>query len=72
MITYNEMEELDYQHMDESELKRTLLDLERLYNLICDEEPAEDSDEGTVIEWEERLETIDDLMDDIRDRLEDS
>ena len=72
MITYSDMEELDYQHMDESELKRTLLDLERLYNLICDEEPAEDSDEGTVIEWEERLETIDDLMDDIRDRLEDS
>ncbi len=72
MITYNEMEELDYQHMEESELRRALLDLEELYNLICAEEPAEDSDEETVIEWGERLETIDDLMDDIRDRLEDS
>lgn len=70
MLGYNELEKLDYQHMSQSELLKALKDLEALYNAICEEEPHDTADEAIIIEWEERLERIDDLMDDIRDKLE--
>ena len=51
-------------------MQTLLLELEALYDSISEEEPLETAEEADIIAWEERLEEIDDRMDDLKDRLE--
>ncbi len=63
----------DVDEMEKEELKVLLRRLTVLYGALEAEEPEWDGEEdGNEVhaEWMEQLEEIDDLMDDIRDRLE--
>ncbi len=65
----------DPDDLEPAELRLLLERLGVLYDHLCAEEPVwpeneEDPETEVCREWAEQLEELDDLMDDIRDRLE--
>ena len=54
--------------LGEDELNALQTEAERLYDLLLQQEP-EDTESEEYADWEEKLEVLDDLMDDIQDRL---
>ena len=69
-LTLSDLEDVDVDAMDETELRALLPLLEKLYEKVRGEEPEEQETEAFE-EWKLELETIDDLMDDIQDQLDD-
>ena len=69
-MTIEQLEALHPEEMTREELRRLLDSLAACYEAEAAKEPPEDADEETVIAWEERLEALDDLTDDVRDLLE--
>ncbi len=59
----------DLKSLDEAALRRLLDELQTLYDRVLMLEPEEDDENYDL--WEERLEEIDDLTDDILDAMED-
>ncbi len=67
-----EAEELlcgDAHAMAAPEAEKTLRRLEEIYDVLAGFEPEDEESEETL-EWEALLEDMDDMMDEIRDRLD--
>ncbi len=62
--------ERETEEMTPAEAEETLRRLEELYGIIADRE-VEDEDSDETLEWEALLEEMDDMMDELRDALED-
>ncbi len=71
-MTLEQLEALNPEEMGREELLALLDALEACYAEESDREPPEDAEEEAVIAWEERLERLDDLTDDVRDLLEEA
>ena len=67
-LTIEDAEDMDLDGLSPEELNALQLEAEKLYQQILNAEP-EDEDSDEYAEWEDRLEILDDLMDDIQDRL---
>lgn len=67
-LTIEDAEDMDLDGLSPEELNALQLEAEKLYQQVLDAEP-EDEDSDEYAEWEENLEILDDLMDDIQDRL---
>ena len=65
----DDLDDLDLDSMTVAGLNDLLVRLDQLYDHQQALEPGEE-DSDAYDEWEESLEEIDDLIDDIRDRLE--
>lgn len=59
----------DASSMTAEEAEKTLHRLEELYSVLAACEP-EDEDSDEAMDWEALLEDMDDMMDDLRDRLD--
>ena len=67
-LTVEMAEEMSLDGLSAEALNALYAQAEALYRELLDQEP-EDEDSAEHIEWEEDLETLDDVMDDIQDRL---
>ena len=67
-LTIEDAEDMDLDGLSPEELNALQTEAEKLYQQVLDAEP-EDEDSDEYAEWEENLEILDDLMDDIQDRL---
>ena len=67
-LTIEDAEDMDLDGLSAEELNALQMEAEKLYQQVLDAEP-EDEDSDEYAEWEENLEILDDLMDDIQDRL---
>ena len=70
-LSLDQLDDLDPEAMSGPELVLLLEHLNQLYDELQPLEP-EDEDSDEYLAWEEDLEYLDDLMDDIRDCLEES
>ena len=70
MVSFEELNQMNLSDLNRAQVQTLLLELEALYDSISEEEPLETAEEADIIAWEERLEEIDDRMDDLKDRLE--
>ncbi len=64
-----EVLDLDTENMSLSEAEKALERLEEIYDILADHE-VEDEESDETLAWEELLEDMDDMLDDLRDRLD--
>ena len=68
-ISLEDLDGLAPEEMSLPELKTLLIQLNDLYDDLQPLEPDED-DEDAWDEWQDDLETVDDIIDEVRDRIE--
>ncbi len=64
-----DLEDMDLDELTAEELEDLQEQIESLYHILLHQEP-EDEESEEYLEWEEKVEFLDDMMDEIQDRLD--